>query len=109
MNKLVYRVVVIWLFGIMMMTAISKAQHQVPKIVGYRVVENTELGCWSKLDIFWDNGTSTKEKELIKKKIIQYELYSHEGVEPIITITRKNGLIQNYHIVKLPSDTFWRQ
>jgi hypothetical protein len=108
MNKLAYRVAVIWLFIIMMMTAISKAQHNTPKIIGYRVVESTELGCWSELDIFWDNGTTREEKEVVKKKIIQYELYRYEGHEPLITITNKNGYVQNYHIVRLPSDTFWR-
>ena len=82
--------------------------REVPKIIGYRVVESDELGCWSKLDVFWDNGTTNEEKELIERKIIQYELYREDGIEPIIRVTRIDKTLQTYHIVKLPSDTFWR-
>ena len=87
----------------------SYVAHEVIKIIGYRVVESDELGCWSELDIFWDNiGMTSEEKELVERKIIQYELYRDDGIEPMINIMRKNKTLQIYHIVKLPSDTFWR-
>ena len=87
----------------------SYVVHEVIKIIGYRVVMSDELGCWSELDIFWDNiGMTNEEKELVERKIIQYELYRDDGIEPMINIMRKNKTLQTYHIVKLPSDTFWR-
>jgi|APSaa5957512576_1039674.scaffolds.fasta_scaffold58198_2 hypothetical protein len=113
--------VVVWLV-IMMLVCLNKLNaqnnvdlidsyvaHEVIKIIGYRVVESDELGCWSELDIFWDNiGMTSEEKELVERKIIQYELYRDDGIEPMINIMRKNKTLQIYHIVKLPSDTFWR-
>ena len=113
--------VVVWLV-IMMLVCLNKLNaqnnvdlidsyvaHEVIKIIGYRVVESDELGCWSELDIFWDNiGMTSEEKELVERKIIQYELYRDDGIEPMINIMRKNKALQIYHIVKLPSDTFWR-
>ena len=113
--------VVVWLV-IMMLVCLNKLNaqnnvdlidsyvaHEVIKIIGYRVVESDELGCWSELDIFLDNiGMTSEEKELVERKIIQYELYRDDGIEPMINIMRKNKTLQIYHIVKLPSDTFWR-
>jgi len=83
--------------------------HTLPNIIGYRIVPSTQLGCWSELDIFWDmEFISEDERELIKKKIIQYELHRDEGYPPLVSIKQKDGSSLNYHIVKLPSDTFWR-
>ena len=115
MNKLAYRIVVIWLFGIMMMTAISKAQEvgtiypstQV-EIVGYRIVMSERYGCWSELEIINDERYTGVRRELIIDKITKYELYGRSGGEsPMMEIKNNNGSISYYHIVKLPSDTSW--
>jgi len=51
---------------------------------------------------------SEDERELIKKKIIEYELHRDDGYPPLVSIKQKDGSRLNYHIVKLPSNTFWR-
>ena len=112
MNKLAYRIAVIWLFATMMMTAISKAQTIYPssqvEIVGYRIVMSEKYGCWSELEIINDNRYQGVRRELIIDKITKYELYGlSQGESPLLEIRNKNGSISYYHIVKLPSDTSW--
>ena len=89
---------------------VSQTENQfLPNIIGYRIVTSTQLGCWSELDIFWDmEFISEDERELIKKKIIEYELHRDDGYPPLVSIKQKDGSRLNYHIVKLPSNTFWR-